>query len=317
MRVAFAGTPAFAARALEAIAAEGHEVPLVLTRPDRPAGRGLRLAESEVARSARRLGLEVLKPPSLKAEDARAAIRRAAPEVIVVAAFGMILPRDVLGIPPRGCLNIHASLLPRWRGAAPIQRAILAGDGQTGITIMRMDEGLDTGPALLQRAVEIGPRDTAGSLTDTLAMLGARCIVEALATLDRLALQPQDARLATYASKIDKTEARIDWSRSSVEIDRQVRAFNPSPGAETHLDGASLKVWQGEAVAARGAAGTVLEAGRGGVVVACGQGGLRLTVLQRAGGKRLPAAEFLQGFPLQPGRILGVASLASSEKRGP
>ena len=314
MRVAFAGTPAFAARALEAIAAGGHAIPLVLTRPDRPVGRGLRLAPSEVAQSAERLGLDVLKPASLLSADLQAAIRRAIPDVMVVAAFGVIIPAAVLEIPARGALNIHASLLPRWRGAAPIQRAILAGDSRTGITIMRMDEGLDTGPALLQRAVDIGACDTAGSLTESLAALGARCIVDALATLDLLSPQPQDEHFATYASKIEKREARIDWSRSSVEVDRQVRAFNPSPGAETCLDGEVLKVWVAQPTPDRGMPGTVLEAGRAGICVACGEGALRLTVVQRAGGKRLPAGPFLQGYALQPGRILGFADLAASEK---
>ncbi len=273
--------------------------------------------QSEVAQSAERLRLDVLKPTSLKSADTHAAIRRASPDVMVVAAFGMILPPEVLEVPAHGCLNIHASLLPRWRGAAPIQRAILAGDTRTGISIMRMDEGLDTGAVLLQRAVEIGARDTTGSLTDTLAALGASCIVDALASLDRLDPHPQDAPLATYASKVDKAEARIDWRRSSVEIGRQIRAFNPSPGAETRVDGDPLKVWEAEPTAGHGAPGTVLEAGRAGIVVSCGEGALRLTVVQRAGGKRLPVAAFLQGYALPPGRILGSAAIASPEKRTP
>ena len=257
----------------------------------------------------------MLKPTSLKSADTHAAIRGASPDVLVVAAFGMILPPDVLAIPGRGCLNIHASLLPRWRGAAPIQRAILAGDPRTGITIMRMDEGLDTGAMLLQRAVEIGARDTAGSLTEALADLGARCIVDALASLDRLDAQPQDGRLATYASKTRKEEARVDWRRSNLEIDRQVRAFNPSPGAETRIDREPLKVWEAEPTSDRGVAGTILRAGRDGIVVACGEGSLCVTAVQRPGGKRLAAAAFLQGYPLRPGQILDSPAPASPEKR--
>jgi len=274
----------------------------------------LRLAESEVAQCAHRLGLHVLKLASLKSAEAHAAIRDSGCEAIVVAAFGMILPPEALAIPARGCLNIHASLLPRWRGAAPIQRAILAGDSRTGITIMRMDEGLDTGPVLLQRPVEIGERETAGSLTDALAALGAQCIVEALDCLDRLAQQPQDARFATYASKIEKSEARIDWTRASIDIDRRVRAFNPAPGAETRIEGDVLKVWQAKPVEGRGAPGAVLEAAESGIVVACGSGALRLEVVQRAGGKRLPASSFLQGRVLHPGQILGDAAPVAAPK---
>lgn len=225
---------------------------------------------------------------------------------MVVAAFGMILPAALLALPAKGCINIHASLLPRWRGAAPIQRAILAGDARSGITIMRMDEGLDTGPTLLQRPVDIGPRETAGSLLETLSGLGAACIVEALARLGELQAIEQDASLATYAAKIDKGEALIDWRRTAVEIDRQVRAFNPAPGAETRLDGAILKVWEAEAVAGDGAPGTVLHAAPPhGIVVACGTQALRIRTLQKAGGKRLAAEPFLQGSRLAAGQRLG------------
>jgi methionyl-tRNA formyltransferase len=245
----------------------------------------------------------------------REALANAACDAMVVAAFGMILPREVLAIPARGCLNIHASLLPRWRGAAPIQRAILAGDERTGITIMRMDEGLDTGPCLLQRAIAIGPRETTGSLTDALATLGAQCIVEALASLDALVEHPQDAALATYAAKVAKGEALIDWSRPAAQIERQVRAFDPAPGAETRLDGQALKVWSARlATAARGEPGEVLAASRDGIVVACGEGSLSLLAVQRAGGKRLDAASFLLGCPLKPGRKLGLGAPASEAK---
>ena len=267
-----------------------------------------------MAQCAQRLGHRVLKLASLKSDEAHAAIRDSGCDAIVVAAFGMLLPRDVLAIPPRGCLNIHASLLPRWRGAAPIQRAILAGDSHTGITIMRMDEGLDTGPALLQRRVDIGERDSAGSLTATLAALGAECIVEALDSLDRLAPQAQDSRFATYASKVEKAEARIDWSRTSVDIDRQVRAFNPSPGAETRMEGEVLKVWQAQPVDAHGAPGTLLDVASSGLVVACGKGALRLEIVQRGGGKRMAAASFLQGRRLRPGQMLGEGAPAVPAK---
>jgi methionyl-tRNA formyltransferase len=269
-----------------------------------------------VAQCAHRLGVPVLKPGSLESGAAHAAIRDARCEAMVVAAFGMILPPDLLAIPPRGCINIHASLLPRWRGAAPIQRAILAGDSSTGITIMRMDEGLDTGPLLLQRAIEIGARETSGSLTERLAALGAQCIVEALDSLDRLVPRAQDAALATYASKVDKAQARIDWMRANTEIDRQVRAFNPAPGAETRIEGETLKVWQVEPVDGRGAPGAVLEAARSTLVVACGRGALRLEVVQRAGGKRLAASAFLQGRGLRVGQILGETAAAGPPEGG-
>ena len=276
------------------------------------------MAQSEVAQAAARHALPLLKPTTLKSGEAQEAISRAACDAVVVAAFGMILPRAILAIPSRGCLNIHASLLPRWRGAAPIQRAILAGDSRTGITIMRMDEGLDTGPCLLQRSLDISPRETAGSLTTALASLGAECIVEALRSLDRLEAVPQDATRATYAAKIEKAEARIDWSRASVEIDRQVRAFNPAPGAETRFEGQGLKVWDAEPVAGRGEPGTILEASeRGGLIVACGEGALRLRSLQRAGGKRLAAEIFLLGSRLEPGHHLGVDVPAAASKPAP
>jgi methionyl-tRNA formyltransferase len=305
LRVAFAGTPAFAARALEAIAAAGHEVALVLTQPDRPAGRGMRLTPSAVSESAAKLGLPIAKPDSLKTEEARELVRGAGAEVMVVAAYGLILPKAVLEVPPRGCLNIHASLLPRWRGAAPIQRAILAGDTATGISIMQMDEGLDTGPVLLERRLAIGPRECTGSLTQALAILGAGAIVDALAAIAQLAPRPQDATLATYAAKVAKSEARIDWCRDNAAIDRQVRAFDPAPGAETRHGDAVLKIWRAEPVAGEGEPGQVLAAEGEQFVVACRHGALRLSEVQRPGSRRLSAAQFLHGTPMAKGTRLG------------
>jgi methionyl-tRNA formyltransferase len=304
MRVVFAGTPEFAVPALEAIAAAGHEIVLVLTQPDRPAGRGLAMVASAVKRSAGRLGLPVFQPASLKDAHAQARIRAAGAEVMVVAAYGLILPQAVLDIPARGALNIHASLLPRWRGAAPIARAILAGDAVTGISIMQMDAGLDTGPVLLSEAVPIAPDATAGTLHDELARLGARLVVAALEALPRGSLvpRPQPAEGVTYAPKIEKAEARIDWRREAAHIDRQVRAFDPVPGATTVLDGVPVKIWRVALLpAAAGEPGTVLAAGAEGIDVACGSGALRVLELQRAGGKRLGAVEFLRGLALRPG----------------
>jgi methionyl-tRNA formyltransferase len=270
------------------------------------------VSESEVAQAAARRGLPLLKPATLRDGKALDVLSSAHCDVLVVAAFGMILPRAILESPRSGCLNIHASLLPRWRGAAPIQRAILAGDTRTGITIMRMDEGLDTGPCLLQRAIEIPARGTAGALTNALADLGAECIVEALARLDRLQPAAQDPALATYAAKIAKSEARIDWTRASGEIDRQVRAFNPVPGAEAQFQGQGLKIWEAEPVRASGAPSTILYADpRNGLVVACGDGALRLLTVQRAGGKRLAAEAFLLGGRIQPGMTLAAETCAT------
>ncbi len=308
MNLVFAGTPEFAATALAALLRSRHRVALVLTQPDRPAGRGLKPAPSPVKRLAGEAGLLVLQPQTLRDEGVRQALVEAAPDVLVVAAYGLLLPRGVLEIPRHGCVNIHASLLPRWRGAAPIVRALLAGDGQTGITIMRMDEGLDTGPVLLQRALPIAPDDTAGSLTSKLAALGAQCIVEALDALEagRLSARPQEETGACYAPKIAREEAVIDWSRDAAFIDRQVRAFNPHPGATTSARGTALKVWRARPVDATGGGpGQVLQAGAEGLVVGCGTGALRILELQRPGGRCLPAAEFLRGFPLQPGERLG------------
>lgn len=303
MRVVFAGTPPFAARALEALIAAGHEIPLVLTQPDRPAGRGMRLAASAVAELAVSRGLAVAKFPTLRDEGAQHVLRELRPDVMVVAAYGLILPQAVLDIPSRGCLNIHASLLPRWRGAAPIQRAILAGDAETGVCIMRMEAGLDTGPVLLERRVPIGPRDTTGSLTQALAQLGAAALVEALDHLDTLAERPQ-AGEATYAAKVLKAEARIDWSSDARAIERQVRALDPVPGCEARLLGETVKIW--EAFPERGSneVGTVVSASPEGIVIGCGSGCLRVTRLQRPGGRRMSAGEFLRARAVPAGTRL-------------
>jgi methionyl-tRNA formyltransferase len=295
LRVVFAGTPPFAARALEAIVAAGHHVPAVLTQPDRPAGRGMRLASSAVARSAQELGIEVMKPPTLKQGDAVSLLAALAPDVMVVAAYGLILPASVLAIPKRGCLNIHASLLPRWRGAAPIQRALLAGDTRTGISIMQMDAGLDTGAMLLEKEREIGARETAGDLTEALAALGAQAIVEALAQLDTLQPRVQDSTRATYASKFSPADAAIDWTQPNTAVDRHVRAFNPVPGAQARLNDELLKIWKAEPVDASGKAGEVVLAGADRLVIACGKGGLAIQEVQRPGGKRLAISDFLRG----------------------
>lgn len=305
MRVVFAGTPPFAVPALEALLAAGHHVPLVLTQPDRPAGRGLRVTASAVSDCAAANGLTLYQPPSLKPPESHDPIREARPDVMVVAAYGLILPAAVLGIPRRGCINIHASLLPRWRGAAPIHRAILAGDAQTGVCIMQMETGLDTGPVLLERSIPIGPRDTTASLTRSLASLGAEALVEALGRLEGLSPQPQDASRATYAAKVGKAEARIDWSRSSGEVDRQIRAFNPMPGAETSWKGQSVKLWEARPVAGSGPPGMLLAAGSEGVVIACGEGAIAALEMQRQGSKRLGAGEFLRGYPLEVGGLFG------------
>jgi methionyl-tRNA formyltransferase len=303
MRLVFAGTPRFAVPALEALAAAGHELAAVLTQPDRPAGRGLAAAAGPVKQAAQRRAVLVLQPSTLKDAAVQARLADLAPDALVVAAYGLILPQAVLDIPRLGALNIHASLLPRWRGAAPIERALLAGDPVTGVCIMRMDAGLDTGPVLLRQELPIAPGDTAGTLHDKLATLGARLLVTALDGLARGALRPapQPTEGVTYAAKIEKHETRLDWSRSASEVERQVRAFNPAPGAGARMRGVELKLWRATVVEAHGAPGAVLTAGADGISVACGDGALRLEELQRAGGRRLPAAAFLRGFPLAPG----------------
>ena len=304
MDIVFAGTPRFAEVALRALLDAGHRVPLVLTQPDRGAGRGRRVRPSPVKALAEHRSLPVLQPVSLRDQAVVDTIAQESPDVMVVAAYGLLIPKTILTLPRMGCLNIHASLLPRWRGAAPIQRALIAGDATTGISIMQMEEGLDTGPILLQEAVPIAPDDTAGTLHERLAALGARLIVEALAS--PLTPRPQGAVGATYAAKITKEEARIDWSRAAASIERQVRAFDPDPGAFTFLAGDMLKVWGAAVVSgASGTPGAVLDVDRQGVLVACGHDALRLTEMQRAGGKRLPAHAFLAGCPVERGTRLG------------
>jgi methionyl-tRNA formyltransferase len=315
MRIAFAGTPAFARTALEALHVAGHQIALVLTQPDRPAGRGMRLTASPVKAFALANGLAIAQPRSLKldgrfAEDAAAArdaLLRAQPEAIVVAAYGLILPPWLLELPPLGCLNIHASLLPRWRGAAPIQRAIEAGDNETGITVMQMDAGLDTGDMLLSQAVEIAANDTAATLHDRLGALGASLIVEALHLAARGALQrsPQPEAGVTYAHKIDKREAAIDWTLPAAVLERRLRAFDPFPGATSEFEGEAVKLWRARVVDGHGEPGAVLAADDAGLVVACGVGALGILELQRPGGRRATAAKFLAGRRLEPGAHFG------------
>ncbi len=312
MKIIFAGTPEFAAVALRALHAAGFEIPLVLTQPDRPAGRGLQLQASAVKQFAAAHGIAVAQPVSLRldgkypemASEAHELLRATAHDVMVVAAYGLILPPSVLQIPPRGCINIHASLLPRWRGAAPIHRALEAGDAETGITIMQMDEGLDTGPMLLRQALPIAATDTTASLHDKLAQLGGSLIVQALHSLEQgtLAAEPQPLTGVSYAAKVGKHEAALDFSWPAEALARKIRAFNPFPGATANWDGATLKLWQAVALPldpGQAAPGTVLAATDQGIDVACGSGMLRLLELQKAGGKRLPAAQFRQGGVLQ------------------
>ncbi len=305
MRVVFAGTPEFAAVALDALLAAGFSVPLVLTQPDRPAGRGMKLQASSVKLRAVAAGIPVAQPQGLKldgkyagdAAAAREVLLAADADVMVVAAYGLILPQWVLDLPRRGCLNIHASLLPRWRGAAPIHRAIEAGDPETGITVMQMDAGLDTGDMLLVEREPIRADDTTAVLHDRLAAQGGRLIVQALQAA-RLQRAPQPAEGVTYAHKIEKAESTIDWRQAAAEIERRLRAFDPFPGGVATLAGEAIKVWRAELAEGHGTPGEVIAPGP---VVACGQGALRLTELQRAGGKRGPAAAFLQARPIAVG----------------
>jgi methionyl-tRNA formyltransferase len=296
------GTPDFAVPALEALAHAGHAVACVYTRPPRPAGRGQQPRPSPVQARAEALGLPVRTPARLRDAGTQAEFAELGAAVAVVVAYGLILPQAVLEAPARGCLNIHASLLPRWRGAAPIQRAIMAGDAESGVSIMAMEAGLDTGPVLLREALAIGPRETAGGLHDRLAALGARLIVEALARLDALVPEPQPEASVTYAAKIDKAEARVDWTRPAAEIDRQIRGLSPFPGAWCEIGGERVKLLLGEPVAGLGVPGEVLDAR---LTVACGSGALRLVRLQRAGRAAMPAEEFQRGWPLGAGVRLG------------
>jgi methionyl-tRNA formyltransferase len=316
MRVAFAGTPAFAALALQAIVATSHEVVAVLTQPDRPAGRGMKLQPSAVKALASHHGLSVMQPTGLRldgrfaaeAQTTQAALRAAAPDVMVVAAYGLLLPTWLLELPRHGCVNIHASLLPRWRGAAPVQRAIEAGDTHTGITIMQMDAGLDTGGTLLVRSMPIDANDTSASLHDRLAELGAGLIVEALDRLSGggLVAVPQPAQGVTHAAKIDKREAALDWRAPAALLERRVRAFDPFPGATLNDRGTTLKLWRAAVQpTARGAPGVVLSTLPAPLVVACGDGALELLELQRPGGRRLPAPLCFAGGAPALGQQLG------------
>jgi methionyl-tRNA formyltransferase len=319
VRVIFAGTPEFAACALEALYSAGFDIPLVLTQPDRPAGRGMQMHASAVKQSALRLGIPVAQPISLRldgkypddAAHAHQLLHSTPHDVMVVAAYGLILPPSVLTIPAHGCLNIHASLLPRWRGAAPIHRAIEAGDEQTGITIMQMEQGLDTGPMLAVQALQIAPQDTSATLHDKLAALGAEMIVQSLRQLEQgqsfnPMVQPEQG--VNYAAKISKDEAQLDFNLSAQVLHRKIRAFNPFPIAQAKLDGTVIKIARAELVRigqVSAASGEILAANSSeGVVVACEQGKsvLRLTELQKPGGKRLSAPDFLLGFPMQVGQ---------------
>jgi methionyl-tRNA formyltransferase len=312
-KVGFAGTPEFARVALDAVHAAGFQVPLVLTQPDRPAGRGLKLQASAVKQFAAAQGMPVLQPRSLRldgkfpqdAAAAREVLQAAALDVLVVAAYGLILPPWVLELPRRGCLNIHASLLPRWRGAAPIHRAIEAGDHETGITIMQMDAGLDTGAMLLREEVAIGADDTTAGLHDRLAALGGTLIVSALRQLDGLTPAPQPAEGVSYARKIEKAEGVVAWDLPADLIERRVRAFDPFPGCSFVLAGETVKLWRAQVVAGQGVPGTVLEAAEHRLVVACGEGALSLLELQRTGARRVAVADFLRGHPVAAGAVLG------------
>ena len=304
MKLIFAGTPEFAAAALAALIGAGHDIALVLTQPDRPAGRGMKLTPSLVKQLAVQHGLTVLQPVTLKDAAVQAQLAAVDADAMIVAAYGLLLPPAVLAIPRLGCLNIHASLLPRWRGAAPIQRALLAGDRETGITIMQMDRGLDTGAMLMCAPLPIADQDTAQTLHDKLAALGASAIVSALRRLEHGALhaQAQDDGAATYAAKLSKAEGLIDWHRSATEIARAVRAFNPFPVAQARFGGETWRIWQASAVdRGGGTPGEILRADKDGILVGCGEGALLLTEIQKAGGKRLPAASFLAGNPVTAG----------------
>jgi methionyl-tRNA formyltransferase len=300
LRLVFAGTPEFAVPSLAAAIGAGDELLAVYTQPDRPAGRGRQLAPSPVKALARSHGIEVRQPETLRNPEAQELLRALAPDLMIVVAYGLLLPQKVLDIPRHGCWNVHASLLPRWRGAAPIQRAIEAGDTETGVCLMQMEKGLDTGPVLLRQSTPIGLDETAGELHDRLAALGARLLGDGLSLLRsglRPVPQPQAEDGATYARKLEKSEARLDWNRDAVTLANQVRAFSPWPVAEAELAGERVRVHRAHAVAGHGVAGRVLEASRDGITVACGAGALRLTQLQRDGGRVLAAADYLNARP--------------------
>ena len=308
MKVIFAGTPDFAAAALKAIAAAGFEIPLVLTQPDRPKGRGMQLAPSPVKQAALELGLHVAQPEKLRNNaEALQMLKGVDADVMVVAAYGLILPQDVLDTPKHGCLNIHASLLPRWRGAAPIQRAIEAGDAETGVCIMQMDIGLDTGSVVSEHRYAIQPTDTANEVHDALMNLGAEAIVadlQQLKTEGRLKSVKQPEEGVTYAQKLSKEEARINWNESAAVIERKIRAFNPVPAAWVEYQGKPMKIWRAEVVAQQGRAGEVLSCSSDGLIVACGENALKITELQPSGSKRMDIAAFAAGHTVEAGTVL-------------
>ena len=297
------GTPEFAVPALAALHGAGHEVAAVYTQPPRPAGRGVKPRPSPVQRRAEALGIRVCTPATLRDAQAQAEFAALGAEVAVVAAYGLILPPAALAAPTRGCLNLHASLLPRWRGAAPIHRAVMAGDAATGVCVMAMEAGLDTGPVLLREATPIGPEDTTGDLHDRLAAMGARLAVEALGRLDALVPEPQPAEGVTYAAKVGKAEARVDWSDPAAQVDRRIRGLSPFPGAWTTWGGGRLKLLRSRALAGEGRPGEVLR----GLTVACGTGAVEVLELQPEGRARMNASAFLNGAQLRPGDRLGAA----------
>ncbi|MBI5461510.1 MAG: methionyl-tRNA formyltransferase [Gammaproteobacteria bacterium] len=294
MRIVFAGTPEFAVPTLRVLLASPHPVVAVYTQPDRPAGRGRKLRASPVKELALEHGIPVEQPLTLKTAEAQATLASYAPDLMVVVAYGLILPQTVLDLPRHGCVNVHASLLPRWRGAAPIQRAILAGDAETGVTLMRMEAGLDTGPMLAKVACPIGTADTAADLHDRLEALGGDLLGAQLEALlrDAVSAETQDDSRATYAAKLDKAEAELDWTRPATELLRHVNAFNPWPVAQSGFRGQVLRIWRATVVPGQGEPGTVLSAGRDGVDVACGRECLRLLEVQLPGGRRISAADF-------------------------
>ncbi len=306
MKIIFAGTPHFAANALEALLEKKHEVVAALTQPDRPSGRGMQLTASPVKQKAIQHNIPVMQPASLKTAEAQQLLANLQADAMVVAAYGLILPQSVLDIPRLGCLNIHASLLPRWRGAAPIQRAILAGDAETGITIMQMDEGLDTGLMLLKKHCLIEADDTAQTLHDKLAVLGAEAIIEVLGNLQTRTINgvAQDSSHSTYAAKLIKAEAEIDWTNSAKQLEQAIRAYNPTPVAFSSLNNTIIKVYKAtvsDALIENAEPGKVLELNKQHIRIACGVGSLLLEVLQKPNGKPLPVAQFVQGFSIKVG----------------
>ncbi len=308
LRIVFAGTPAFAVPALDALSKAGHEICAVYTQPDRPAGRGRKLKASAVKERALALGFPIEQPPSMKSPESEDRLRSLAPDAMIVVAYGLILPQPVLDVPRFGCFNIHASLLPRWRGAAPIQHAILAGDRNTGVSIMRMTSGLDMGPVIAQRERRIDPHMSAGELHDALAALGAPLMLDVLAQVaeGRAALHEQNADDATYAPKISRSDARIDWNEAAEHIERQVRAYDPSPGAETSWRGQPLKIWRAQVRdrLVSGAAGEIVQAGAGGIEVLCGTGVVAILTLQLPGRNRIAAADFVHAHAIIGDRLI-------------